>query len=783
MPASRDASLVDLLGRLAVVEERVRAAVAARRAVDSEPDDAFRGLYLSEEQVNALLGRAASGGAWSLGAPTVPAGTPPPADPGSVGPSELSVDVDRAAAVALSRGESLRLRDLARRCGLTGLDVDILLVALAPDLDARFEKLYGYLQDDVTRRRASPGLALELCGRSPLDADARARCTPDGPLVGAGLLIVEDAERPFLSRSLRVPDRVAGYLLGDDRPGAALRVVLADAPDVGGPLVALLARAFRSGQPTGSPGSSGCADPAGSAVSLVYLRAAPGADGLAVAASACRKAGRPFVGLDLAAVAARRRTGAGGAAPGDGAGFGADHADHAGPALDVSGGVSLVVREGIREARLTGAVLIIGPVEALDGDPLAAVVAASSDVGPVPPVRTVVHGRRAWEPGTSGDPSLVVDVAPLGAAELATVWAAELGAEMPAELAAFRLTPRQVRRAVVTARASMVADGAAPMPAARPRLDPVSFPAGTAPGPASGGTAPEPDPIRLASAARQQNATGLERLARRITPAVGWDDLVLPPRTLTTLRHLAGRGAHRGQVLDDWGLRRGGGRGEAIIALFVGESGTGKTMAAEVVAGALGVDLYVIDLSTVVDKYIGETEKNLERIFTGAEGLNAVLFFDEADALFGKRSEVGDARDRYANVEVAYLLQRIESFDGVAILATNLAANLDDAFRRRLSVVAEFARPDVEARLALWRRMLRGVPLAADVDLEFCAKAFELAGGDIRNAAVTAAYLGAANGQVVDMRELVTAIGLEYRKLGRLCLADEFGPYFDLLPR
>ncbi|EIV92972.1 ATP-binding protein, partial [Frankia sp. QA3] len=291
-----------------------------------------------------------------------------------------------------------------------------------------------------------------------------------------------------------------------------------------------------------------------------------------------------------------------------------------------------------------------------------------------------------------------------------------------------------------------------------------------------------PGPAELLAAARRQNATGLERLARRIAPAVGWDDLVLPARTLSALRHLAGRGAHRGRVLDDWGLRRGGGRGEAVTALFVGESGTGKTMAAEVVAGALGVDLYVIDLSTVVDKYIGETEKNLERIFVGAEGLNAVLFFDEADALFGKRSEVSDARDRYANVEVAYLLQRIESFDGVAILATNLAANIDDAFRRRLSVLAEFARPDAEQRLALWRRMLAGVPLAADVDLAFCAKAFGLAGGDIRNAAVTAAYLGAAAG-TVGMREVIAAVGLEYRKLGRLCLADEFGPYLDLLPR
>ena len=166
------------------------------------------------------------------------------------------------------------------------------------------------------------------------------------------------------------------------------------------------------------------------------------------------------------------------------------------------------------------------------------------------------------------------------------------------------------------------------------------------------------------------------------------------------------RARWRDRVRDEWGMGRGGSRGDGITALFAGPSGTGKTLAAEVIAGELGLDLYAIDLAMVVDKYIGETEKNLDRLFAEAERVNGVLFFDEADALFGKRSEVHDARDRYANVEIAYLLQRMEAFDGIAILATNLRANLDDAFARRLDAVVDFPVPDRSARLALWERHL-----------------------------------------------------------------------------
>ncbi|MGO4636582.1 ATP-binding protein, partial [Streptomyces sp. 2RAF24] len=287
-----------------------------------------------------------------------------------------------------------------------------------------------------------------------------------------------------------------------------------------------------------------------------------------------------------------------------------------------------------------------------------------------------------------------------------------------------------------------------------------------------------PDDLR--AAVRAQNGAGLARLARRVEPAVGWDDLVLPAATHRQLRELAVRARHRDQVLGRWGMRPGGGRGRGVIALFAGPSGTGKTMSAEVVAADLGMDLYVVDLSTVVDKYVGETEKNLERIFTEAAAVNAVLLFDEADAIFGKRAEVKDAHDRHANIESAYLLQRMESFDGIAVLTTNLRANLDEAFTRRLDVIADFPVPDAAQRLALWERCLGGrLPRADDLDLGFCADRFELAGGSIRACAVTAAYAAAAADAPLTMVQLVTAVAQEYRKLGRLVLEGEFGPYLS----
>jgi SpoVK/Ycf46/Vps4 family AAA+-type ATPase len=223
--------------------------------------------------------------------------------------------------------------------------------------------------------------------------------------------------------------------------------------------------------------------------------------------------------------------------------------------------------------------------------------------------------------------------------------------------------------------------------------------------------------------------------------------------------------------------------GRGVTALFAGATGTGKTMAAEIVARELGLELYKIDLAGVVSKYIGETEKNLDRVFTAAEDANVILFFDEADALFGKRSEVRDSHDRYANIEISYLLQKMDQYEGVAILATNLRENMDDAFVRRLQYVIEFSFPDEAHRLTLWSALFPPeTPRADDLDFPFLAKQFRLTGGHIKNIVLGASYLAAGNGGRVEMSHLVRATWRECEKLGRAVTADDFGRYSGSVP-
>ncbi|MFJ9444607.1 ATP-binding protein [Kitasatospora sp. NPDC101235] len=664
--------------RLHRIEQRVRTAVRERRADDPDPDDPYRGQYLGPEAVERILAASATAGLVTEG----PADGPAP-PPGS------------------------RLGRLSAAFGLLPVDLDLLLVALAPDLDSRFEQLYGYLNDDLTRRRATIGLALELCGLPGAGA-GRFRFSTRAPLIAGGLLEITEPDRPLLSRTLRVPDRVTAHLLGDDEPDGAL-----------GGLARRAELCFR--QPderlralAANGGFVHLLDRSG--------HAAP----IAVAALAAD--GPPPLVVDAAALAARPPEG--------------------------------TVRVLAREARLAGGGVVLGPLDRLEPERPERAALLRELCAELAGVPLVVHGPQVWDPAWAAQSPVVVTVPPPDPPERAEQWAraldeassGELSEELAEAVAAYRLDREQLARA-----ASVAARTAAA----------------------------ERRPVRaedLRTAVRAQNAAGLARLARRIEPAVGWADLVLPAPTAGRLRELVLRARHRDQVLGRWRMRPGGGRGNGVIALFAGESGTGKTMSAEVVAAELGMELYVVDLATVVDKYIGETEKNLERIFTEAAQVNGVLLFDEADALFGKRSEVKDARDRHANVETAYLLQRMESFDGIAVLTSNLRANLDEAFTRRLDVIAEFPLPDEAQRRLLWDRCLGPlVPRGDDLDLDFCARHFELTGGSIRACAVSAAYRAAGTGTPLGMAQLVSAVVGEYRKLGRLVLASEFGPWLGVL--
>jgi hypothetical protein len=686
--ADGDRSLAYLLARLGRIEGRVRLVVERREEREPPAGDRFRGLYISEADVERLLDGDAP--VWR----DAEAVRPRDDDP-------IEAWLQRQA----EPGDDIRLRRLSRDFGLDPLDTEILLIALAPDLDTRFERLFGFLQDDITRRRASVGLAIELCGFPTWTMAARSRFAPEAPLVAAGLLEVEESSRPLLSRPLHVPDRVVAHLLGSDvaDPGvAALRLAPAA---------------------TDLPAASVIRDALGRGGGLVYLADRTGAAGRAAAAAAFARLGIPHLSLELGRATA-------------------------------TSDLEAVARLAVREARLQGGGLAVGPVDVLATSAPRAIGTLADASCPV-----LLIGRVAWEPGWSSRVPFVADAPVPTADERRRIWGIALDAAdgpddptLADRLTPFRLTPEQVLRATSSALIRSRATG-----------EPLSLP-------------------HLQAGARGENAAGLERLARRVEATSRLGDLVLPPDTLTQLQELASRARFRDMVIDDWGMGVGGSRGRGVTGLFAGDPGTGKTMSAEVVAAELGLDLYVIDLSTVVDKYIGETEKNLDRIFDAADGINGVLLFDEADALFGKRSEVKDARDRYANVEIAYLLQRMERFDGLALLTTNLRANLDEAFARRLDAVVDFPMPEEADRQRLWEIHLPpALPRANDLDLVFLAGRFRISGGNIRNICVAAAYFAAVERRPVTMADLVRGTEREYRKLGRMTVEEEFGRYMEVI--
>ncbi|MDJ0770589.1 MAG: ATP-binding protein [Ilumatobacter sp.] len=653
------------LDRLGQVHRRVASAVSAMREEDPATVDPLRGLYITDDHAERIAAGHHS--------------SPPAEDALGPLPDALATWADRV--------------------GLDETEVDLLLVAAAPDLDRRYEQLFGYLHDDLTRRRASIGLALRLVGADATDPASRRRFADDSSLRLLGLVELDEVDRPFLTRSLRVPDRVVGALLGDASPAAGTRVETA--VPIRNVWVDRLATALRGG------------------VRLVYVGD-----------------GRDRSALELSAAAVVEASGEAVVV----------HVQQTTSAWAVS------LADAVREAVVRGCGLVVGGV-----DEIARAERPTIErlVGLPRPV--VLVGRSDWDPEWSSATPLVVDAPMLTHDERDRTWRRALGSgtdvlDAGEATVAFRLGPDRIRRAATAATLRALYRNA---------------------------RVAEDD---LRSGARQQNTAGLRRLARRIEPASSWGDLVLEPETMVSLREVAARVRHRDHVLGEWGLRRGGGRGDGITALFAGPSGTGKTLAAEVIAHELGLDLHTVDLATVVDKYIGETEKNLDRIFEEAEQVNTVLFFDEADALFGKRSEVRDARDRYANVEVAYLLQRMERFDGLVVLATNLRLNIDDAFSRRLDVAVDFPKPGAEERRRLWTHLIgHSLPTDDTVEVEFLADSFELTGGTIRNAVVSAAYRAASQGRDVTMADLVTGVAGEYRKLGRLCLESDFGEWFELV--
>jgi hypothetical protein len=730
-----DRSLQHLQLELSRINLLVHRQVRLWQLAGQDPEDAFLGLIVSDQEASRLTKVPLAYG-WG--------------DTVLLPPNEelkftQSVQEYRSLSEhileeAHQQNRFLRLPHLALSFGLNKFEVDTLLICLASTVDLHYERLYGYLQDDVTRKRPSINLVLSLLCEPGLERLAYLNhFESDSPLFHYHLLAQESdsSSASILERSLSVDPTVLAWLLGGYHPSDLLfgNVQLIFPSE--NPQDDLLAASHEDWIANIQPENLLEDSPI-----LVFH----GTDLAGQEAAARLVASRlqvPLLQVNLAyAIAA-------GTSP------------------------LTALRLALRDARLTGAIpFLVGwdacltsgkqspKDETSDGRNLAG---SSSVPGVAPsapilselcthPGPVIVSGRTFWQPSgvERNTPfhwySFQVPSYPhrlalwnyyLAPPELL---AQNLHDETLKSLAGqFSLTGGQIRDAVASAMDMAKQER-------RPLLQDDLF-----------------------ASARIHSNPHLGALTRKIEPRYAWDDLILPQEQTVMLREIVSTVRERPLVLEQWGLGKKLVSSAGIPILFSGPPGTGKTMAAEVIARVLGLDLYKIDLSGVVSKYIGETEKNLERIFNEAENSNAILFFDEADAVFGKRSEVKDAHDRYANIEISYLLQRMEAYGGITILATNLRANLDEAFTRRLQFVVDFPFPEEEYRRRIWETLFPpGLPREDNLDFGLLANRFKLAGGNIRNIIVNAAYLAAADGKRVSMEHMLHGVRRELQKMGRL---------------
>jgi SpoVK/Ycf46/Vps4 family AAA+-type ATPase len=679
-------ALDDLQNMLRRLDCRLAAAIDIAQQVYGveAASDPHRGLYVSDADVERMLDRQAGMPLFAI----------------ESSPSELPEF-------------SSRLYLLQQQFKLSEFDLDLLLIALAPEIDRRYERIYAYLQDDVTRKYPSVDLAFNLLCDSAADRlSRRDRLLTAAPLIRHALIHAlpdpQDLWASLLNHYLRLDEQIVQFLLGgqlelDRRLVPFCQIVRSEvllldlALDV--PIECTLQQIITDAKSTQQP-------------LKLYLQGASGIGKQQIAAAIATGLDIPLLIADLTQV------------------------------LHLKADFEQTLRLVLRTIQLQPAVLYLPGIDRLisleQGGPERQLLAALTDAAGT----IVLAGNSPWQPTTPAKASVREIVLALPDFRQRQIcWQTHLNTHQvllaPSSVDTladrFRLTPEQIQAAVTVAAQSDL-----------------------------------PTLKTLFAAARRQAGQNLHTLTEKIEARYTWDDIVLPIDPLAQLREICSRVAHRQVVYQQWGFDRKLSLGKGLNALFSGSSGTGKTMAAEVIATDLGLDLYRIDLSQVVSKYIGETEKNLDRIFQAAESANAILFFDEADALFGKRSEVKDAHDRYANIEIGYLLQKVEAYSGLAILATNLRQNLDDAFVRRLQFIVEFPFPDREYRRQIWAVLFPALaPLDPDIDFELLAREIRLPGGNLKNIALASAFYAAAAGGVIQMTHLLQAAQREYHKVGR----------------
>jgi len=690
------------------------------RAMGIAVEDQFRGLYVSDEQVDAILSRKDG----EMTAAAISARI-----------EEQRENLTRRAEASISASIDLPLERLVETFSLNAFERLALLACAAVEVDLRFETLYSYAQNDVNRKRPTADLILRMFAEAPADRlFLRSAFSAGGALIRNQLIRTagdpQRQDQSLLATPLRSDERIIEYLLGRHTLDPRLRgfATIAEPERRLSELrlpAALLKSLLSAVRCFGDSGA-------------VLILSGPAGSGKRAAAEALSiETRRRLLVADLHQVSSLP--------------------------------MSLPEMLGLlrREAILHDANLLLSFGEALTDDhDGAAQVRCDLER------HLIAAGRLVCIATESPALDLSALTWPILHFEFA----------MPSFQQRFEFWEAAIHNGAIPTAASIDAGalankyvlsggeiGAAARNAAHRAL-------------LNDAEHPELRMEDLEAAARAQSNQGLRRLAQKVETRNEWQDLILPPRPLQQLRDVCSAERYRQVVYSSWGFQNRLALGKGLNVMFYGPSGTGKTMAAGVLARELALDLYKIDLSTVVSKYIGETEKQLNRIFHQAQSSNAVLFFDEADSLFGKRTEVKDAHDRYANVEVAYLLQKMEEYEGIVILATNYRKNMDDAFVRRMHHIVEFPLPDAEYRERIWAGLVPpSAPLDRDVDFRFLARQFELAGGNIRNVVLAAAFLAAEEGCAMRMEHFILGTSRELQKMGKMPARSDFREYFELI--
>ncbi|TFH47138.1 MAG: AAA family ATPase, partial [ANME-2 cluster archaeon] len=715
-------NLEHILDELRRIDRIVQYDIKKNRKIWQEVNNNFSGLYISEEEVNSILQTQ----------PFVIYNEDLDFDPELDEIETFHREIKRKKVETINNGKKLRLQILEELFQLTSFDVDVLLICLAAELDLRYEKLYSYLQNDVTKKRPSVDLTIKLLCHSVIEGyKARDNFAVTAPLIKNHFIHLisdrQEDELPLLSKYIKVDERIINYLLESDEIDSKIRnfsslikpkkkfedLVL---PEELKNIFIEFAKLDNRNKAT-----------------MFFFQEPYGTGKKTIAEAICNEFGTALLVVDSKVLLE-----------------------------DLSFKTLTFI---LRECLLQDSSLFLDGFDVmmmneahgvdfknifriLDTFPKWVFLSGKKLLEPTAVIKnhniccitlnlpSYIDRKRIWESSLNGILDISKDV------------------DIDALATKFKFSGGQIRDAIFTAyNIALVKNSGESLLSME----------------------------TLHQGCKAQSNKKLTALARKIEPHHTWNDIVLQEDTKEQLKEVSGYIKYKGIVYTDWGFDKKLSLGKGLNVLFSGPSGTGKTMAAEIIGREVGLDIYKIDLSSVVSKYIGETEKNLQKIFEEAETSNAILFFDEADSLFGKRSEIRDSHDRYANIEINYLLQKMEEHEGIVILSTNFKKNVDDAFLRRMHFAIEISSPDEKSRKKIWSIIFpHDTPVGENVDFSFLSR-FKITGGNIKNIALSAAFLAAGDSRTVDMEHIMRATKREFQKIGKLCIKEEFGKYYELI--